>query len=130
MCVGFFFSSRRRHTSCALVTGVQTCALPICSLHARQRLAIDAVAGLWAVEYVSGHQHEAGTFASRRGRKRIDRVQPRFEQSGARSEEHTSELQSLMRISYAVFCLKKKKRQHTTQTPTYTNNVSNIDSQD
>src|SRR3546814_2187476 len=29
--------------------------------------------------------------------------------SGQRSEEHTSELQSLMRISYAVFCLKKKK---------------------
>src|SRR3546814_3766672 len=28
--VFFFFSSRRRHTSCALVTGVQTCALPIC----------------------------------------------------------------------------------------------------
>src|SRR3546814_7024863 len=26
----FFFSSRRRHTRCALVTGVQTCALPIC----------------------------------------------------------------------------------------------------
>src|SRR3546814_1726727 len=30
-----------------------------------------------------------------------------------RSEEHTSELQSLMRISYAVFCLKKKKKNHT-----------------
>src|SRR3546814_11109354 len=30
-----------------------------------------------------------------------------------RSEEHTSELQSLMRISYAVFCLKKKKHKHT-----------------
>src|SRR3546814_3199349 len=29
-----------------------------------------------------------------------------------RSEEHTSELQSLMRISYAVFCLKKKKKQY------------------
>src|SRR3546814_1322352 len=29
-----------------------------------------------------------------------------------RSEEHTSELQSLMRISYAVFCLKKKKNKH------------------
>src|SRR3546814_6309639 len=28
----FFFSSRRRHTRCALVTGVQTCALPICYL--------------------------------------------------------------------------------------------------
>src|SRR3546814_1873411 len=31
----------------------------------------------------------------------------------ARSEEHTSELQSLMRISYAVFCLKKKKKLNT-----------------
>src|SRR3546814_6397214 len=33
---------------------------------------------------------------------------------GERSEEHTSELQSLMRISYAVFCLKKKNTQHET----------------
>src|SRR3546814_1705267 len=32
--------------------------------------------------------------------------------SYSRSEEHTSELQSLMRISYAVFCLKKKKQLH------------------
>src|SRR3546814_3591418 len=41
----------------------------------------------------------------------------------SRSEEHTSELQSLMRISYAVFCLKKKKKQHTTRTNTqYTEN--------
>src|SRR3546814_3620932 len=42
-------------------------------------------------------------------------------QAPPRSEEHTSELQSLMRISYAVFCLKKKKQtaqQHTT------NNIS------
>src|SRR3546814_8916840 len=31
----FFFSSRRRHTRCALVTGVQTCALPICALIGR-----------------------------------------------------------------------------------------------
>src|SRR3546814_10072341 len=36
-------------------------------------------------------------------------VQPRPD---IRSEEHTSELQSLMRISYAVFCLKKKKKTH------------------
>src|SRR3546814_9277762 len=35
--------------------------------------------------------------------------------SGRRSEEHTSELQSLMRISYAVFCLKKKKKYKATQ---------------
>src|SRR3546814_9132878 len=39
-----------------------------------------------------------------------------------RSEEHTSELQSLMRISYAVFCLKKKKQQKKKQ---YTHNNRN-----
>src|SRR3546814_996963 len=42
----------------------------------------------------------------------IKRTNPEFTGSGVRlprSEEHTSELQSLMRISYAVFCLKKKK---------------------
>src|SRR3546814_6534754 len=39
--------------------------------------------------------------------------------SAPRSEEHTSELQSLMRISYAVFCLKKKKKtQHQDNRPT------------
>src|SRR3546814_6200699 len=37
-----------------------------------------------------------------------------FCHQSTRSEEHTSELQSLMRISYAVFCLKKKKNTHTT----------------
>src|SRR3546814_6254281 len=36
------------------------------------------------------------------------------ENPGFRSEEHTSELQSLMRISYAVFCLKKKNKTHNT----------------
>src|SRR3546814_7846450 len=45
----------------------------------------------------------------------------------ARSEEHTSELQSLMRISYAVFCLKKKKRKkstiHTTGPITHTEHL-------
>src|SRR3546814_3421451 len=40
-----------------------------------------------------------------------------------RSEEHTSELQSLMRISYAVFCLKKKKNTKTYTTAKYTSNT-------
>src|SRR3546814_1397663 len=44
----------------------------------------------------------------RRGQHADDLTQDAF-----RSEEHTSELQSLMRISYAVFCLKKKKTPHT-----------------
>src|SRR3546814_1369909 len=35
-----------------------------------------------------------------------------FDKGKVRSEEHTSELQSLMRISYAVFCLKKKKQKN------------------
>src|SRR3546814_8689654 len=38
----FFFSSRRRHTSCALVTGVQTCALPISRLVETMRRAPEA----------------------------------------------------------------------------------------
>src|SRR3546814_1902292 len=45
-------------------------------------------------------------------------------QSVRRSEEHTSELQSLMRISYAVFCLKKKNKKNTTTTKRITHNVS------
>src|SRR3546814_2071136 len=45
--------------------------------------------------------------------------------SETRSEEHTSELQSLMRISYAVFCLKKKKKiQHTHSNTPRPNNKS------
>src|SRR3546814_10474521 len=51
------------------------------------------------------------------GPPQVDELKPRIAvigvggAGGNRSEEHTSELQSLMRISYAVFCLKKKKRQ-------------------
>src|SRR3546814_1783981 len=47
--------------------------------------------------------------------KKVDRWRPYFMPlSRLRSEEHTSELQSLMRISYAVFCLKKKKTKRST----------------
>src|SRR3546814_6282302 len=50
---------------------------------------------------------------------------PQFFQTG-RSEEHTSELQSLMRISYAVFCLKKKQHQHKQQAHLKHLHTSNI----
>src|SRR3546814_2917722 len=40
----------------------------------------------------------------------LTRIEMHLEATRNRSEEHTSELQSLMRISYAVFCLKKKKK--------------------
>src|SRR3546814_12667060 len=52
-----------------------------------------------------------GPSAGRRARGGLwQRADPRYGQGDDRSEEHTSELQSLMRISYAVFCLKKKKK--------------------
>src|SRR3546814_1605650 len=41
-----------------------------------------------------------------------NKIEFKLTHSDDRSEEHTSELQSLMRISYAVFCLKKKIRKH------------------
>src|SRR3546814_7318593 len=59
---------------------------------------------------------------TRRFQENIIAYQIRCKQRLARSEEHTSELQSLMRISYAVFCLKKKT---TTKKP----NQSNIQTQ-
>src|SRR3546814_2968634 len=49
---------------------------------------------------------------------------------GGRSDEHTSELQSLMRISYAVFCLKKKKQTHQNMTNNSMNDISNHQSLD
>src|SRR3546814_15842610 len=53
----------------------------------------------------------------RQRRQRLEQggiVQRDGDAAGVRSEEHTSELQSLMRISYAVFCLKKKTHEQTT----------------
>src|SRR3546814_3653223 len=49
-------------------------------------------------------------------RSRNNRARPLARRRATRSEEHTSELQSLMRISYAVFCLKKKNKKTTKHT--------------
>src|SRR3546814_8730509 len=54
------------------------------------------------------HQGDGAGGQMRSGQLRISRAKPR--KLAIRSEEHTSELQSLMRISYAVFCLKKKNK--------------------
>src|SRR3546814_2839624 len=111
----FFFSSRRRHTRCALVTGVQTCALPILLIEGQAKrpltLAVCATgfdafgrtagnAGLAAIDIQT--QAMSGEYEARIALHQLPR-----------SEEHTSELQSLMRISYAVFCLKKKTKKNT-----------------
>src|SRR3546814_1697262 len=60
----------------------------------------------------SGHRPQPRSRAARQY-DRPDRIGNSWShESSARSEEHTSELQSLMRISYAVFCLKKKNKQN------------------
>src|SRR3546814_8046357 len=118
----FFFSSRRRHTRCALVTGVQTCALPISRAARRDdrqqswRPVRDARrSGRWlgaAAELCRAPQGQLARLF------RLDaRGHPRGRicRAAERSEEHTSELQSLMRISYAVFCLKKKNHENITR---------------
>src|SRR3546814_5478258 len=125
LCFVFFFSSRRRHTRCALVTGVQTCALPICGAASRRV----EHSGAEDQQRHRERQHEQpadrASASQIRGqrcaqdRKRRKRGNGEREARGERrSEEHTSELQSLMRISYAVFCLKKKKKQRLQATRT------------
>src|SRR3546814_7695032 len=118
--VFFVFSSRRRHTSCALVTGVQTCALPI-SGGAHGEVALAAA----ILDYYAQHGEAFMTPASVPGAPGAKVLTlplgillavepwnfPYYQVARVvRSEEHTSELQSLMRISYAVFCLKKKNK--------------------
>src|SRR3546814_1472135 len=108
----FFFSSRRRHTRCALVTGVQTCALPIFSQIGQSITIIsqDEITARQSVTVVDLLRTVPGVMFTRNGGVgAATSVYIRGAES-ERSEEHTSELQSLMRISYAVFCLKKKKK--------------------
>src|SRR3546814_2313585 len=80
--------------------------LGLCHHDADARALRTGDEGLAAVDYPVVAVEVAGCLHHRRVRSR----------AALRSEEHTSELQSLMRISYAVFCLKKKKKKtHTTE---------------
>src|SRR3546814_4681644 len=129
----FFFSSRRRHTRCSLVTVVQTCALPIFSENSKndlihyvsmRRCVIDLFSKSLEIGADGKHQSE-GEVHDIIMQRRKDSEELNYDAHNlwilderlnftsyvSRSEEHTSELQSLMRISYAVFCLKKKKTQ-------------------
>src|SRR3546814_4411449 len=122
-CCFFFFSSRRRHTRCALVTGVQTCALPISVASpadrsvrhqdGKRRLRHHRAGSTGDDELADPHMGER---AHHQHARTLFGAHLEQQRAGPRSEEHTSELQSLMRISYAVFCLKKKKQlsQHLT----------------
>src|SRR3546814_4024646 len=66
------------------------------------------VLGLACLEQVGNARQTAGDIAGLGGFLRDTRNRIAHTHRRTRSEEHTSELQSLMRISYAVFCLKKK----------------------
>src|SRR3546814_1860259 len=132
-----FFSNKRRHARCALVTGVQTCALPIfrvgevtepdvVKLDQPKLQRIDVrierpwdfrLADLDALQISMKVDEHAFLRAVAVLEHQIELRTPDVfeivvhELHDLRSEEHTSELQSLMRISYAVFCLKKKNKQ-------------------
>src|SRR3546814_7242916 len=127
----FFFSSRRRHTRCALVTGVQSCALPICYDRFRNRVMFPIGDRRGRIIAFGGRALDADAPAKylnspetplfHKGRNLYNHAIAREAAreagtvvvvEGYRSEEHTSELQSLMRISYAVFFLTKTKKQH------------------
>src|SRR3546814_5944101 len=133
ICDSVLFSSRRRHTRCALVTGVQTCALPISvNLVAADELAeLDTEREKSAAEIdelqqaVNRLRGSIGNL-NREGRVRLlaafEAVNGHFQ----RSEEPTSELQSLMRNSYAVFCLTKKMRTNKLTNITYNLSTSKM----
>src|SRR3546814_3897497 len=71
-CTLFFFSSRRRHTRCALVTGVQTCALPICLSLPSTR--VDAFNVDLANELTRNGRRSGLTFAPEGGSERLRKV--------------------------------------------------------
>src|SRR3546814_2122667 len=101
----FRSASRRRHRRTRPTTGVVMTRRPLSTyrLQIRRSFDLDAAAG------VTGYLRDLGV--SWAYLSPLLRATPGSDH-GYRSEEHTSELQSLMRISYAVFCLKKKKKQH------------------
>src|SRR3546814_3417252 len=82
------------------------------------RTVTEAMGGMSALAVRTGLSRETlYRTLSEKGNPRLDTLAAILAAFGlrmARSEEHTSELQSLMRISYAVFCLKKKTTQNNT----------------
>src|SRR3546814_2282274 len=124
----FVFSSRRRHTRCALVTGVQTCALPISRSARRRRRRWKAGAGPSevrlhaelagpAIFFILQQASAAGAFLI--GDIGLVEAVHEFDEPyiayQKRSEEHTSELHSPTRISYAIVCLNNKKNTESTK---------------
>src|SRR3546814_6975478 len=91
------------------------------------RPAISAISSMHSILTRVESMSMASILQSRRREICSKKAKSMPNSSQHRSEEHTSELQSLMRISYAVFCLKKKKQQQNhTQSNTTTTNTNYI----
>src|SRR3546814_5860764 len=95
------------------------CVMPICTVdrkrlgsaaNASARLAPLRPAAASAFSRALRAETTASSDIANRPFKQTSEIMIARSNQGKRSEEHTSELQSLMRISYAVFCLKKKKK--------------------
>src|SRR3546814_10863751 len=110
MFVSFFFND-------TATTEIYTCCHTL-SLHDARPICIIGAFARRAADHHAARRFERGLLQRL---ERPDRART-FDQAEDehRSEEHTSELQSLMRISYAVFCLKKKKITKTKPTLTVT----------
>src|SRR3546814_1424828 len=79
---------------------------------------------IWAARLINGAFREIGTYEQITGAMPLRDGAKAFRAAvKSRSEEHTSELQSLMRISYAVFCLKKKNKNKQDNRSQYHNNT-------
>src|SRR3546814_6882574 len=98
-CVLFFFCFKQKT---AYEMRISDWSSDVCSSDLDRRAAERAVAARRACQRAVREKPVQPDRAVRQGRCHRARL-------GRRSEEHTSELQSLMRISYAAFCLKKKK---------------------
>src|SRR3546814_7610751 len=82
----------------------------VCVTHKAPFMPSTAASGV--SRHASGYGQTQSRYSQRHEILRT-RLSPASADEAFRSEEHTSELQSLMRISYAVFCLKKKKHKYT-----------------
>src|SRR3546814_4353487 len=124
----FVFFKQKTAYEMRISDGVQTCALPIWFRNPRASHRHSGARGRGDRDRARGRCGDAGIQTARRpgeggrdacsgpepgrgaDRRRTHGGKRQGRTRAKRSEEHTSELQSLMRISYAVFCLKKKKK--------------------
>src|SRR3546814_3061253 len=110
--VGHNVSHANNKTKRTFLPNLQNVTLMSDALERGVKLRV-SMSGLRSVEHVGGLDNWLAKTSDEKLSLKARRLKREIEKK--RSEEHTSELQSLMRISYAVFCLKKKKK-NTTKT--------------